>query len=139
MMGDSTAGQVLGIGGVFFRSKDPARLAAWYAEHLGLSFEAWGDTHGTHFAPDGMPPHAFTVFSIFKSNTEYFGPSGQSFMLNLIVDDLDAALARVVAGGAERLDDIEEHDYGRFGWFIDPDGNRVELWQPPEKMPEGDG
>lgn len=126
------AGQVLGVGGIFFRSKDPGSLGAWYAEHLGLQIEAWGSTHGTSFAPADMPPSSFTVWSAFAADTEYFGDSGQGFMINLVVDDLDTALANVIAGGGTVMEEREEHDFGRFGWFVDPDGNRVELWEPPE-------
>ena len=132
----SEKGRVIGVGGVFFRSPDPARLGSWYREHLGIGIESWGETHGTSFNPKDMPPNSFTVWSAFNSLTEYFGSTGQSFMINLVVDDLDAALANVKAGGAEVVPDREEHDFGRFGWFVDPDGNRVELWEPPEKLPE---
>jgi len=130
-MNDTNKGRVLGVGGVFFRSPDPARLGTWYAETLGLQVENWGKTHGTSFAPADMPPAAFTVWSAFAADTEYFGESGQGHMINLVVDDLDVALENVGAGGAEVLDAREEHDFGRFGWFVDPDGNRVELWEPP--------
>jgi predicted enzyme related to lactoylglutathione lyase len=131
-MAELVKGRVLGVGGVFFRSPDPVRLGDWYARYLGFAIEAWGDTRGASFAPDDMPDSAFTVWSAFAAATEYFGESGQAYMINLVVDDLDAALENVEAGGAEVLDAREEHDFGRFGWFVDPDGNRVELWQPPE-------
>lgn len=131
-MGDSIKGRVLGVGGVFFRSKDPALLGSWYEKYLGFKVEEWGDTRGTSFAPSDMPANSFTVWSAFAGTTDYFGPSGQGYMINLVVDDLDAALVNVEAGGAEVLEEREEHDFGRFGWFVDPDGNRVELWQPPE-------
>jgi len=129
---DTKKGHVLGVGGVFFRSDDPGRLGDWYAEHLGFQVEAWGDTRGASFTPSTMPPAAFTVWSAFAANTEYLGGSGQAYMINLVVDDLDAALQNVADGGAEVLQNREEHDFGRFGWFVDPDGNRVELWEPPE-------
>lgn len=129
-------GKALGVGGVFFRSRDPAGLGSWYREHLGLNIESWGDTHGTSFGPADMPENAFTVWSAFSANTEYFGESGQTYMINLVVDDLDAALANVEAGGAQVVPDREEHDFGRFGWFVDPEGNRVELWEPPTKLPD---
>jgi predicted enzyme related to lactoylglutathione lyase len=129
--GQAARGKVLGVGGVFFKSPDPKRLGKWYARHLGIAVESWGSTQGTSFAPAEMPEQAFTVWSVFAANTEYFGDSGQDHMINLVVDDLDAALDNVAAGGAQVLPNREEHDYGRFGWFIDPDGNRVELWQPP--------
>jgi len=135
-MGNELKGRVLGVGGVFFRSPDPAKLAEWYRETLGLTTEAWGTTHGTSFLPEAMPTNSFTVWSTFASDTEYFGDPRQSFMINLVVDDLDAALANVRAGGGDVIPEKEEHDFGRFGWIVDPDGNRVELWEPPEKMPE---
>lgn len=130
-MSDTGKGRVLGVGGIFFRSKNPGLLGKWYADTLGLQIENWGDTHGTSFAPSDMPPMAFTVWSAFAANTKYFGESGQGYMINLVVDDLDAALKNVGAGGGEVLEDREEQDFGRFGWFVDPDGNRVELWEPP--------
>lgn len=129
-------GKALGVGGVFFRSPDPARLGDWYHEHLGLRVESWGETRGTSFKPSDMPANAFTVWSAFSRSTPYFGDSGQAYMINLVVDDLDEALANVAAGGGQVIPDREEHDFGRFGWFVDPDGNRVELWEPPEHLPE---
>jgi len=132
----SGKGRAIGVGGVFFRSPDPGRLAAWYRDHLGLDTEDWGGTNGASFGPADMPPNSFTVWGAFSKNTEYFGDSGQSFMLNLVVDDLDAALANVAEGGCEVIPETEDHDYGRFGWFVDPDGNRVELWEPPATLPE---
>lgn len=131
-MSAASKGRALGVGGVFFRSRDPERLGAWYMEHLGFAVESWDDTRGTSFAPAEMPPAAFTVWGAFAADTDYFGDRGQAFMINLVVDDLDAALANVEAGGATVLEEREEHDFGRFGWFVDPDGNRVELWEPPE-------
>jgi predicted enzyme related to lactoylglutathione lyase len=130
-MTQSGKGRALGVGGVFFRSRNPALLGKWYADTLGLQVENWGDTHGTSFAPADMPPTAFTVWSAFAANTEYFGDSGQGYMINLVVDDLDAALANIGNAGGQVLEEREEHDFGRFGWFVDPDGNRVELWEPP--------
>lgn len=135
-MSSEVKGRVLGVGGVFFRSSDPGRLAAWYREVLGLEIENWGATHGTSFSPEAMPANAFTVWSAFAADTEYFGDRRQSFMINLVVDNLDAALAKVRAADGEVIPEKEEHDFGRFGWFVDTDGNRVELWEPPEKIPE---
>jgi predicted enzyme related to lactoylglutathione lyase len=133
VMAKSSRGKVLGVGGVFFRSTNPARLGDWYARHLGFQVEEWGDTRGASFSPDNMPPASFTVWSAFGADTTYFGDSGQAYMINLVVDDLDQALANVKAGGGIVLEQREEHDFGRFGWFTDPDGNRVELWEPPKK------
>ena len=103
-MNERKAGHALGVGGIFFRSPDPGRLGDWYAKHLGFEVEAWGSTRGTSFPPDRLPPTGFTVWSAFAADTDYFGESGQSYMINLVVDDLDLALANVAAGGATVLD-----------------------------------
>jgi predicted enzyme related to lactoylglutathione lyase len=121
--------QVLGIGGVFFKSNDPKGLGEWYRQWLGVPVEhPWGAS----FQPQVLPPGALGVWNPFDASTTYFQPSSKEFMFNLIVDDVDGALAQVVEGGAEVVGEIEESEFGRFGWFVDPEGNKVELWQPPE-------
>ena len=120
--------KVLGVGGVFFKSPDPAALRAWYARWLGM----FSDDYGVSFHVDALPEDAYTVWSPFPANTEYFEPSSRGFMVNLIVDDLDAMLDRLRGSGAQVMDEIEDLPEGRFGWFVDPDGNKVELWEPPE-------
>lgn len=124
--------KALGIGGIFFKSRDPQALMLWYQTHLGLPAES--SDYASFFAP-AVPPGGCTVFSPFKDTTGYFAPSKRDFMFNLMVDDLDGAMAQVVAGGAETVGDPQTFDYGRFGWFMDPEGNKVELWQPAE-MPK---
>ena len=122
--------QVLGVGGVFFKSDDPAELGAWYKKWLGVpAHPEWGAS----FTPDTVPPGGFTVWAPFKRDTTYFEPSPNSFMINLMVDDLDGALAQVAEGGAEIVGEIADEPYGRFGWFLDPEGNKVELWEPKEE------
>lgn len=118
---------MIGIGGVFFRAKDPAGLRAWYERHLGIEDHEWGKI----FEPTGQ-----TVWSAFADDTEYFGPSGQALMLNYRVADLDAMLTQLRAGGVdveEKVDAIE--GIGRFGWATDPEGNRFELWEPAASEP----
>ncbi|MBY0240359.1 MAG: VOC family protein [Burkholderiaceae bacterium] len=122
--------KVLGVGGIFFKSRNPQALMTWYQQHLGFSTES---TDYTTFFPATMPGGGGTVFSPFKDTTGYFAPSKRDFMFNLIVDDLDAALEQVKQGGAQLVGDPQSFDYGRFGWFMDPDGNKVELWQPAAK------
>ena len=119
--------KVLGLGGIFFKAKDPKALLAWYQKALGMSDESG---YYVSMAPEAMPPGGATLFTPFKEDTTHFAPSTRDFMFNLVVDDLDGALAQVEAHGATLSDPIQEADYGRFGWFIDPDGNKVELWQP---------
>lgn len=123
--------KVLGVGGVFFRCEDPEKLGAWYQEWLGVPVEP---PYGASFRPDTVPAGGLTVWGPFKKDTEYFDPSRREFMINLMVDDLDGALAQVAEGGAEVMDEIMEEDYGRFGWFVDPEGNKVELWEPKEGL-----
>ncbi len=127
MQNTKGTGRVLGLGGVFFRSRDPEALSAWYVKWLEMPSEGGY----TMLAPADMPPGAYTVWSPFRQETDYFQPGVQDFMINLIVDDVDAALARIAAGGATVLPEREDGEFGRFGWFLDPEGHKVELWQPP--------
>ena len=124
--------RVLGVGGIFFKSRDPVALGAWYAKHLRLPVTP---PQGASFHPERMPPGGVTIWAPFAADTDYFRPSTREFMINLVVDDLEQALHQVETGGATLVGTIEEYDYGRFGWFLDPDGNKVELWQPLESEP----
>ncbi|HAP76666.1 MAG TPA: glyoxalase [Acidimicrobiaceae bacterium] len=116
------------IGGVFFRTADPGATAAWYRTHLGLPDQGFD---GATLGSSGNE----AVWAPFPRDTAYFGPGDQQFMVNLVTPDLDGLLARLRAAGVEVLDHVEESDYGRFGWMVDCDGNRVELWQPPAQYP----
>jgi predicted enzyme related to lactoylglutathione lyase len=122
--------QVLGIGGIFFKAENPEVLAKWYADHLGVPVEAWG---GAVFRVVEADLHrgAQTVWSPFKSDTDYFAPSTKACMVNFRVRDLDAMLAQLHAAGVEPVAKTEASEYGRFGWVMDPEGNKVELWEPP--------
>lgn len=120
--------KVTGLGGVFFRAEDPEALGEWYRKWLGVPVEhPWGAI----LPHRGLPSGTYSVWTPFERDTKYFGDSGQSFMVNLMVDDLAGALDQARAGGAEVLPETESSEYGRFGWFVDPAGQRVELWQPP--------
>ena len=118
--------RVTGIGGVFFKSPDPKALAEWYRVHLGLEVEAWG---GVAFRWSGQ---GTTAWNPFKADTDYFAPSTSSFMINYRVADLHGLLAALRAEGCRVEDKVDESEYGKFGWVIDPDGNKIELWEPPE-------
>ena len=119
--------KALGIGGVFFKSSDPERLAEWYRVWLGIKLNSTG--RGACFYPSELPHQAYSVWSPVEDTTDYLAPSDSRFMINLVVDELDGALSQVVEGGADLVGEPEENEYGRFGWFVDPDGNKVELWQ----------
>jgi predicted enzyme related to lactoylglutathione lyase len=127
--GGNSMAKVLGVGGVFFKSGNPQELAAWYKQWLGLPVD---NSHSAPFKLGGMPSGAYTVWAPFDETTSYFDPSSKAYMFNLIVDDLEEALFQVEQGGAEIVGEITEYEFGRFGWFLDPEGNKVELWQPSD-------
>jgi predicted enzyme related to lactoylglutathione lyase len=124
--------RVLGIGGVFFKSKDPKALGEWYRTHLGLNVEEWGGVSFPWVTPDNPTGTGATLWNPFKEDTKYFAPSTASFMINFRVHDLHALLAALRAEGCDVDAKVDESDFGKFGWVQDPEGNRVELWQPPE-------
>ena len=126
-MSDDTE-RVTGIGGIFFRARDPAGMAAWYQENLGICAE---DGHADFVWHDSERPDqpGRTVWSIFPADTEYFGPSRPAFMINYRVSNLDRMLAQLSRNGVA-VEKVEDFDYGRFAWITDPEGNRIELWEP---------
>jgi predicted enzyme related to lactoylglutathione lyase len=117
------AERVAGIGGVFFRARDPDALRAWYAEHLGIEMEDYGTTF-TAQAGDR------TVWAPFAADTDYFGSAEQPLMVNFRVRDLEAMLEQLRTAGVEVDERVHEMEFGRFGWAVDPEGNRFELWEP---------
>jgi predicted enzyme related to lactoylglutathione lyase len=126
-----TMGKAVGVGGVFFKAKDPKGLQAWYHQNLGIPL-----TDGyTSF--DGPEAQGITVFSFFPQDTSYFGEDSQRAMVNFRVDLLDEVLERLAAAGARVDPHREDYSYGRFAWFWDPEGNRVELWEPEQVQQAG--
>ena len=123
-------GRILGIGGIFFKSAAHPQLRAWYTEKLGIEQEPHGALFKwrSHQSPER---EHFTVWSIFPQSSTYFEPSPAQFMINYIVDDLDALLAKLAASGVQIDPKRDDHEYGRFAWIYDADGNKIELWQPP--------
>ena len=117
--------KAIGIGGIFFKVADPAATRSWYAEHLGLDTDDYGAT----FAPDA-DAKAQTIWSPFKPDTDYFGPGPQDFMVNFRVDDLDALLSALAEKGIRCIGEPLHESYGKFGWIIDCDGRKIELWEP---------
>ena len=122
--------RVQGIGGVFFKARDVAALGAWYRDHLGVPLEEWGGCVFNWKAnnPDG---DAHTVWGPFAADTEYFEPSKKDFMVNFRVNDLAAIRQQLIDQGCDVDARTEESEHGKFGWVVDPEGNKVELWEPP--------
>jgi predicted enzyme related to lactoylglutathione lyase len=129
--------RVVGIGGVFIKSKDPDTLKAWYRKHLGMDIQEWGGMAFQWNTPDNPNPNGATIWSIFEESSPYFNPSEAQFMVNYRVEDLHGILAALIAEGCDVDEKTEESEFGKFGWVMDPDGNRVELWEPPIDRIEG--
>jgi predicted enzyme related to lactoylglutathione lyase len=125
--------RVIGVGGVFFRSGNPDRLYAWYEKHLGLRRSRGRGVVFPWRQAGCEQKEQMTVWSLFPKDTDYFDPANPAFMVNYIVDDLDGIVADLRAAGAQVEDRQEEYEYGRFAWVTDPEGNRIELWQPPHR------
>ena len=128
-IGAEPTGHITGVGGIFFRSKDPKALMAWYRDTLGIKLEDWGGAALRYDAP-GHPP--VVVVNAFKQTTSYMAPSTREFMLDLAVDDLTAFLDRLKAKGVTILGRQDGPD-GNFAWIVDPDGTKIELWEPKAK------
>jgi predicted enzyme related to lactoylglutathione lyase len=124
--------RVTGIGGIFFQARDPAALQAWYKTHLGIDVQAWGGAAFTWADDAGKPVNGTTVWSVGATGSDQFAPSTSSFMVNYRVDDLASLLRALREEGCNVLEKTDDSGYGKFGWVMDPEGNKVELWQPPD-------
>jgi predicted enzyme related to lactoylglutathione lyase len=123
--------RVTGIGGIFFNSSDPVSLRAWYKNHLGIDVQEWGGTTFQWVDAEGKPAAGTTVWTVNDATGKHFAPSAAPFMINYRVADLHALVKALRDEGCNVLDKIDESEYGKFAWVIDPDGNKVELWEPP--------
>jgi predicted enzyme related to lactoylglutathione lyase len=123
--------RVTGIGGIFFNAKDPVALRAWYKKHLGIDVQEWGGAAFSWTDGSGNPTKGTTTWSIGAADNNYFAPSTSSFMVNYRVEDLASLLQALRQEGCNVLEKTDDSEYGKFGWVIDPEGNKVELWQPP--------
>lgn len=124
--------RVTGLGGLFFKSNDPEALKRWYRDRLGIEF----DRHGSVFVwKDVEAPHEehITVWGPFTRDTTYFVPSTREFMINYRVDDLEGILEQLRKEGVTVVGAVEEYEYGKFGWILDPDGTKIELWEPVDR------
>lgn len=123
--------RVTGIGGIFFQAKDATTLRAWYKKHLGIDVQEWGGAAFSWADESGKPAGGTTVWSVGTCNPDGFAPSKAPFMINYRVADLHALLGALRAEGCQVLEKVEESEYGKFGWVMEPEGNKVELWEPP--------
>lgn len=124
--------RVTGIGGIFFTAKDPVALRAWYQKHLGVDVQEWGGTAFRWSDESGIPTAGTTVWSIAGGSKDQFAPSTSSFMVNYRVANLAELLQALRSEGCHVLEKTDDSEYGKFGWVMDPEGNKVELWQAPE-------
>lgn len=123
--------RVTGIGGIFFKAKDAPALGAWYKKHLGIDVQDWGGTAFRWADEAGNPTAGSTIWSVGSADGDQFAPSMASFMINYRVADLHGLLAALRREGCNVLDKTDDSEYGKFGWVIDPEGNKIELWEPP--------
>ena len=124
--------RVTGIGGIFFKARDAVALRAWYRRHLGIDVQDWGGTAFRWVDADGKPCNGTTVWSIGTAEGDHYAPSPATFMINYRVEDLSTLMQVLRDEGCQVLDKTDDSEYGKFGWVIDPEGNKVELWQPPD-------
>ncbi len=124
--------RVTGIGGIFFKAKDAPTLRAWYKKHLGIDVQDWGGAAFLWADEAGNAKKGTTVWSINAATNGYSAPSPSTFMINYRVDDLDAVLEALRSEGCDVMPKVDESEFGKFGWVMDPEGNKIELWQPPE-------
>jgi predicted enzyme related to lactoylglutathione lyase len=126
--------RVTGIGGIFFRAKDPVTLRGWYRKYLGIDVQEWGGAPFSWTDETGHPTKGTTVWSIQASGSDSFAPSNAPFMVNYRVADLALLLKALREEGCDVLDKSETSELGKFGWVMDPEGNKVELWEPAPGM-----
>ena len=119
--------RVTGLGGFFFKTKDPDKIKKWYGKHLGLPVDDFGCTF---WWKDKQGKECSTQWSPFKEDTNYFQPSEKQFMMNFRVENLNELLKELKKEGVTIVGEVEEYDYGKFGWILDPEGNKIELWEP---------
>ncbi len=122
--------RVTGIGGIFFKTKDPNKTKEWYKNHLGLNTDNYGSTF---WWKDEKGNKCSTQWSPFNADTKYFSPSEKDFMINYRVENLEELLKLLKEEGITIVGEMETYDYGKFGWILDPDGNKIELWEPTDE------
>jgi predicted enzyme related to lactoylglutathione lyase len=123
--------RVTGVGGIFFKSRDPDTLREWYRKHLELPIQDWGGVSFRWREADQPEREGATAWSIFPASSKYFDPSSSPFMINYRVANLAQVLEQLRSEGCQVDEKVDESEFGKFGWVMDPEGNRIELWEPP--------
>lgn len=123
--------RVTGIGGIFFKAKDAEMMRAWYKQHLGIDVQVWGGAAFSWADDEGKAVSGTTAWCINSADNDYFSPSNAPFMINYRVEDVHALVQLLKEEGCNVVGGVEESEYGKFAWVMDPEGNKVELWQPP--------
>lgn len=122
--------RVIGLGGIFFKSKDPKKTKEWYANHLGIESDQYGSKFLWKSTDEENEVLGTTVWSPMDNETDYYKPSESEFMINYRVEDLESLMTTLKSEGVEQIGEIETYEYGKFGWIMDPDGKKIELWEP---------
>lgn len=122
--------KVTGIGGVFFKCEDTMKQKAWYEKHLGMQIQDWGGSIFWWRQEDQPEKKGSTSWSTFKRDTSYLAPSTKEFMINYRVENLEALLKELREEGVEQIGEMQSYEYGKFAWIMDPEGNKIELWEP---------
>jgi len=125
--------RVTGIGGVFFKCQNPKNIQDWYNSHLGISPIGEGSVFEWK-QKDNTDKFGHTVWGLFQGSTKYFQPSEKDFMINYRVENLESLMDQLMKEGVESVGEIEKYDYGNFGWIMDPEGNKIELWEPNDEI-----
>ena len=124
--------KVTGLGGIFFKSRDPKAIMAWYQQNLGIEPDPWGGKTFEWRDKDNPERIGQTVFNPFKQDTKKFEPATEPYMFNFHVADLPALLEQLRKDGVTVVGDMQDSEYGKFAWVMDPEGRKIELWQPPD-------
>jgi predicted enzyme related to lactoylglutathione lyase len=125
--------RVTGLGGIFFKSESPKDLMAWYKEHLGIQPDEYGGSTFEWLEKDNPKRTGMTVFNAFKQDTNYFDPASVPYMFNFRVEDVRALVEQLKQEGVQVVGEVQDTEYGKFGWILDPEGRKIELWQPPDE------
>lgn len=132
-MAEKKKGRVTGLGGIFFKSENPKKLKDWYTENLKFPTDEFGKTFAWRW-PDDPDKLGYTQWSVFEKETKYMDPGKKDFMINFRVENIEALIEELKENGMRVVGKMEEYDYGKFAWVMDPEGNKIELWEPVDEV-----